>query len=82
MQWPVRANYNQTELPSKLQEVLTKTESVAFLVVQNDSILAEHYWDGYTDSTLSNSFSMAKSITTMLTQIAIQKGILQGWHQK
>jgi CubicO group peptidase (beta-lactamase class C family) len=80
--WPVSANYNQQPLAEPLKEVLSKTESVAFLIIKNDSILSEHYWDGYTDSSLSNSFSMAKSITTMLTQIAIQKGVLKGWHQK
>lgn len=82
-QWPLHAGYNQAALSSKLQDVLrVKTESVAFLVVQNDSILSEHYWENYSDSSLSNSFSMAKSVTTMLAQIAIQKGILKGWHQK
>jgi CubicO group peptidase (beta-lactamase class C family) len=80
--WPIHSGYNQTPLPEKLQGVLAQTQSVAFLIVQNDSILSEHYWDSYSDSSLSNSFSMAKSITTMLTQIAIQKGILKGWHQK
>jgi CubicO group peptidase (beta-lactamase class C family) len=80
--WPLSANYNKSKLPAKLEEVLTQTESVAFLVVQNDSILAEQYWQGYSDSSQSNSFSMAKSITTMLAQIAIQKGVLKGWHQK
>ncbi len=81
-QWPLHTGYNQTPLPQKLTHVLTQTQSVAFMVIQNDSIIQEHYWDNYSDSSLSNSFSMAKSITTMLTQIAIQKGILQGWHQK
>lgn len=81
-QWPLHAQFNQKPLPEKLESTLKKTESVAFLVVQNDSILTEHYWDGYTDSSLSNSFSMAKSITTMLAEIAIQKGMLKGWHQK
>ena len=81
-QWPVSTGYNQTKLSPNLQQVLAKTGSVAFLVVQNDSILNENYWEGYSDSSQSNSFSMAKSITTMLAQIAIQKGILKDWHQK
>ena len=81
-QWPTSPGYNKTKLPAKLEETLAKTETVAFLVIQNDSILNENYWDGYSDSSQSNSFSMAKSITTMLAQIAIQKGILKGWHQK
>ena len=81
-QWPLRDGFNETELSPKLKDVLAKTGTVAFLVIQNDSIQIEHYWDGYSDSSQSNSFSMAKSVTTMLTQIAIQKGILKDWHQK
>ena len=81
-QWPRHSGYNKTALPSKLATTLSNTESVAFLVVKNDSIISENYWEGYTDSSLSNSFSMAKSITTMLAEIAIQKGILKGWQQK
>lgn len=81
-EWPLHKQYNQKQMPEKLRNMLSKTESVAFLVIKNDSILTEYYWDGYSDSSLSNSFSMAKSITTMLAEIAIQKGILKGWHQK
>ncbi len=80
--WHVGSSKNHHPLPEKLQSIFTQTGTAAFLVIQNDSILSEHYWDGYSDSSLSNSFSMAKSITTMLAQIAIQKRILQGWNQK
>jgi CubicO group peptidase (beta-lactamase class C family) len=62
--------------------MLTATKSVAFLVVKNDSLFSENYWDGYSENSQSNSFSMAKSITTMLAQIAIQKGVFKDWNQK
>ena len=81
-QWPVHVDYNKQALSPRLQDILSKNQTVAFLIISNDSIMNEHYWEGYTDSSLSNSFSMAKSITTMLAQVAIQKGILKGWHQK
>ena len=80
--WPIHSSYNKTELPAKLKEILARTESVAFLIIKDDSIINEHYWDGYSDSSQSNSFSMAKSVTTMLAEIAIQKGALKDWHQK
>ena len=80
--WPVRDDYNKQPLSAELKSTLEQVQTVAFLVIKNDSILAEHYWDNYSDSSRSNSFSMAKSITTMLAQIAIQKGILSGWNQK
>src|SRR5579859_4663045 len=53
-EWPLKSNYNKQALPAKLQSLLQNKESVAFLVVQNDSILYEHYWDQYSDSSQSN----------------------------
>jgi CubicO group peptidase (beta-lactamase class C family) len=80
--WPVSSEYNKKELTSELTTKFKESGTVAFLVIQNDSILTENYWDGYSDSSRSNSFSMAKSVTTMLAEIAIQKGLFTGWHQK
>lgn len=79
---PVAKNYNQMQLSEKLQNTLAETRSVAFLVVQNDSIAYEQYWDVGSDTSQTNSFSMAKSIVTMLVQIAIQEGKIKSWDQK
>ncbi len=81
-EWPLHDAYNNQPLSEPLKATLEKTKTVAFLVVKNDSILSENYWDDYSDSSRSNSFSMAKSVVTMLAQVAIQKGILQDWNQK
>ena len=43
-------------------------------MINNDSIVFEKYWDGYSDSSLSGSFSMAKSITSLLIGVAIKEG--------
>ena len=81
-EWDLHRNYNNTPLSPVLKSTLEQIQSVAFLVIKNDSIISETYWDNYSENSQSNSFSMAKSITTMLAQIAIQKGLLQGWNQK
>lgn len=81
-EWNLSSRFNNNMLTPELIKVLEHTKTVAFLVIQNDSITAEKYWDGYSESSFSNSFSMAKSITTMLAQIAIQKGIFENWEQK
>ncbi len=80
-EWPIHQQYNQDKLSERLTQTLEETESVAFLIVKNDSIIQEYYWDGYSDSSRSNSFSMAKNIVTMLAQIAIQKGFFTSWQQ-
>lgn len=80
--WALSEQYNKVPLSSELESMLERVKTVAFLVIKRDSILTEKYWEKYSDSSRSNSFSMAKSITTMLAQVAIQKGIFKGWEQK
>ncbi len=80
--WPIHPDYNKNPLPERLSAALKDTESVAFLVIRDDSILHEYYWDGYSAESRSNSFSAAKTVVTMLVQIAIQKGQISGWDQK
>ena len=47
---------------------------MAYLIIKDDSIRFERYWDNYSDTSYSNSFSMAKSIVSILTGIAIHDG--------
>ena len=73
-----------TEL--KMSDILLdenkKFGSVAFLVIQHNEIILEKYWEGYNTKSLSNSFSMAKTIVTILMQKAIQEGYIKGLDQK
>ncbi len=78
-EWKVSEHLNETSLSDKLRSTLEETESVAFLVVKNDAIVFEEYWDGYSAESHTNSFSMAKSITTLLAQVAIQDGYINSW---
>jgi CubicO group peptidase (beta-lactamase class C family) len=72
--WKLSADYNKRNISDSLMKELENFHSVAFLVVKNDSIAYERYWDEYSDSSLSNSFSMAKSIVSILIGIAIDEG--------
>lgn len=80
--WKVSDFYYEWDISGDLRKSLEETETVAFLMIKDGEIVFEEYWDGYSDSSQSNSFSMAKSITTMLTQCAIQDGHIKGWDQK
>jgi CubicO group peptidase (beta-lactamase class C family) len=44
--------------------------------------LYEEYWDNYSDSSLTNSFSMAKSLTTILLGKAIEQGYIKDLDQR
>lgn len=79
--WPLAVGYNELTSPEELERLHRDLRSVAFLIVQKDSILHEQYWDGYSDASLSNSFSMAKSIVNMLVGIAIKEGDIEGVEQ-
>jgi len=72
--WPVSPFYNKINSPGTLNGLLAELKTVAVVVIKNDSLLYEKYWDGYSDSSLSNSFSMAKSITSLLIGVAIKEG--------
>jgi CubicO group peptidase (beta-lactamase class C family) len=71
--WSLAADYNKKNISDKLLRELEQFKTVAFLVVKNDSVSYERYWDGYSDSSLSNSFSVAKSIVSILIGIAIDE---------
>ena len=72
--WLVSVDKNKKPLSDSLRKTLQTGETVAFLVIKNDSLCYEEYWDGYSDSSYSNSFSMAKSIISILVGVAIDEG--------
>src|SRR6185369_4219930 len=72
--WPMASGYNKEKLPDSLEAALIKYQSIAFLVIKDDSIQYEQYWDHYDKNSYSNSFSMAKSIVSVLVGIALDEG--------
>ena len=53
---------------------LNKKNTVAFIVIRNDSLLYENYFAGYTESSVIPSFSTSKSFVSALIGIAIDEG--------
>lgn len=72
--WPQAADYNKPAMPDSLRGLLDDISTIAVLVLRNDSLLFEHYDQGYTDSSWSGSFSVAKSITSLLVGAALKEG--------
>ena len=62
--------------PSRLDDVLAASGTIAFLVVKDDAIAYEHYDGGHTAASPSQFFSVTKSITSALVGAAIDDGIL------
>jgi CubicO group peptidase (beta-lactamase class C family) len=72
--WRFSAGYGKAKIPDTLEQYLGALKSIGLLVVQHREIVIEKYWNGYNDSSLSNSFSVAKSISGLLTGAAIREG--------
>ena len=70
------------KLSKKLMSELEKTNSASYLIYRNDSLICEKYFNGYSDSHRTNSFSMAKSIMALLVQKSIQEGYISSWDEK
>ena len=73
--WYLSAKYNVYSSDSLHQEI-EKYDPAAFLIIKNNELIYEEYWDGYNEDSHTNSFSMAKSYTGLLVGIAIQEGYI------
>lgn len=74
--WPKSMDYNNYVLDKMILDSMIQLETKAFLVVKNDSLIWEKYFDGYDSATVSNSFSVAKTITAIIAGISIKDGFL------
>lgn len=74
--WSRSAMFNTYELSNSDSIVLASYETTGFVVIQEGELRFEQYWETYSDSSYSNSFSMAKSITSLLVGAAIDEGLI------
>lgn len=74
--WPKAEDYNQQTIPPAYARWLQYYKTTAFVVVREGKLVHESYYRGYTSQSISNSFSMAKSIVSLLVGCAIREGIL------
>ena len=62
------------------EEFLEENKTVAFLIIRNDSIYYENYFDEYSEESIVPSFSMAKSVVSILIGAAIEDGYINSVH--
>ena len=79
--WAISNNYNFYQLSESEEALLKKWESNAFVVIENKEVIFEKYWDGYSDQSLTNSFSVAKSFTSLCIGAAIKEGKIKSTNQ-
>ncbi|WP_274474907.1 serine hydrolase domain-containing protein [Mangrovimonas aestuarii] len=79
--WAIHKNYNTATTSQELEDWNTKYGTVAYLIIKNDSIWFEKYYEDFDKNSRSNSFSMAKSVVTTLLGKAIMDGYIKGLDQ-
>ena len=77
--WPKDARYNQKPLDTSTLDYLKQYGTAAFLVAQKGALVHEAYFAPYNAQSLTNSFSMAKTITTLQTGLAIKQGYISSF---
>lgn len=75
--WPVSKAYNSQQVSRVFDSLMKAVQAHAFVVIKNDTLIHEQYWDGYSDTSHTNSFSMAKSYTGALLGCAISDGYIK-----
>ena len=65
----------KSEIP--FDKYLENKKTVAFLIIKNDTIQYEKYFRGYDKERIVPSFSVAKSVTSILIGCAIDEGLIK-----
>ncbi|HPE82542.1 MAG TPA: serine hydrolase domain-containing protein [Aequorivita sp.] len=79
--WPIHKDYNTVHATQALSEMNDTLGTVAFLIIKNDSIWYEKYFEDFGKNSQTNSFSMAKSITSAMLGKAIDDGFIKTLEQ-
>ncbi len=79
--WPNHKDYNSVKETEVLKNANKTNGTIAYVIIKNDSIWFENYYDGFNANSQSNSFSMAKSYTSGLMGKAIQDGYIKSLDQ-
>lgn len=74
--------YEKKNYDLPLEAFLEETNSTAFLVMRNDSLLYENYFNGNKADKQNIVFSITKSFVTSLLAIAIDEGYIESLDQK
>jgi CubicO group peptidase (beta-lactamase class C family) len=77
--WLLHEQYNQEPLNQALDSFLRSTNSVAYLIVKDGKLHTEYYFEPYHNRSKTNSFSMAKTMMTMLIGAAVDDGIIDSF---
>jgi CubicO group peptidase (beta-lactamase class C family) len=79
--WEFAPDVEGKQIPKEFEADFAKYKTVGFVVIQHKKIILEQYWKNYSPLSLSNSFSMAKSVISLLIGCAIDDGAIKNVDQ-
>lgn len=79
--WPNHKDYNSVKPTDELSKANKDWGTIAYVIIKNDSIWFEEYYDGFGEDSKSNSFSMAKSYVSGMLGKAIMDGYIKSLDQ-
>ena len=79
--WSNHEDYNKVTVTPVLEKANQDYGTIAYVIIKNDSIWFEKYYDGFDDASKTNSFSMAKSYVSGLLGKAIMDGYIKSLDQ-
>ncbi|MEJ6599637.1 MAG: serine hydrolase [Crocinitomicaceae bacterium] len=62
------------KIPENYRSYLEELDTKAILVMKNNELIYEEYWGEHDENSYSNSFSMSKTIVSLLIGIAVDEG--------
>ena len=66
----------------EFEQINKEFGTVAYIVIHKDTIIAEKYYKGYSSNSSSNSFSMAKTLVSMMMGKALELGYINSLDDK
>ncbi|NVJ65051.1 MAG: serine hydrolase [Gammaproteobacteria bacterium] len=78
--WQISESY-PLPISESLSKYLNKHNAAAFLVIHQGKLVSETYFKSYSSSSKTNSFSMAKTILTLMLAKAIEEGYIESLNQ-
>ena len=79
--WPNHKNYNLVKETKGLDSINNANGTIAYVIIKNDSIWFENYYNGFNKNSQTNSFSMAKSYVSGLLGKALMQGYIKSLDQ-
>ena len=78
----IESEYITNNFSSEFEDYNKKMGTAAYLVIHNDTIVGEKYYEGYSINSSTNSFSMAKTFVSLMMAKALEQGYINSLEDK